>query len=168
VVDRPSVHRFDCFGHVPSAHAVPTYHHANGYRRQRLYGPGSPAPAWRHVPAVSVRVAAGGHSEPQTAPTAGECWQGVWAGFGRGGGRGRGSIDRPPTALARSAGAGGGWCKGLREETGTTQNPAGAGGTSPFPVRYAIKEQTGPALSAQKKPFKTHPSCQSKSTMREE
>ena len=138
VVDRPSVHRFDCFGHSPSAHAVPTYHHANGYRRQRLYGPGSPAPAWRHVPAVSVRVAAGGHLEPQTAPTAGECWQGVWAGLGRGGGRGRGSSDRPPTALARSAGAGGvvqgtpGLNRANPEPGGSRRKRANARMTVPF------------------------------------
>ena len=137
MVDRPSVHRFDCFGHSPSAHAVPTYHHANGYRRQRLYGPGSPAPAWRHVPAVSVRVAAGGHSEPQTAPTAGECWQGVWAGLGRGGGHGRGSSDRPPTALARSAGAGGG---GARDSGIKPRQPRAPLGTrSPAHFRYVTQ-----------------------------
>jgi hypothetical protein len=42
-----------------------------------------------------VRVAASGHSERQTAPTAGGCWQDVWSGLGRGG-------RQKPVAVFRS------------------------------------------------------------------
>jgi hypothetical protein len=75
------------------------------------------------------------------------CLVGPWAGWGP-----RAGLQRPPAHRPRPIGwcGGGGGCKGLREETETTRNPAGAGGTSPFPVRYAIKEQAGPALSVQK------------------
>jgi hypothetical protein len=74
------------------------------------------------------------------------CLAGPWAGWGACAG-----LQRPPAHRPRPIGwCGGGWCKGGRDKTETTRNPAGAGGTSPFPVRSAITEQAGPALSAQK------------------
>lgn len=67
---------------------------------------------------------------------------------GVGGVGGAPATARPPPSPDRLVR--GGWCKGLRAKTETTQSPSGNPVRDPFPVRYAIKEQAGPALSAQK------------------
>ena len=86
------------------------------------------------------------HRLHQRPGNVGRVFGGALGGVGAEGGAP--ATARPPPSPGRLVR--GGWCKGLRDKTETTRNPAGAGGTSPFPVRYAITEQAGPARSAQK------------------
>ena len=67
---------------------------------------------------------------------------------GVGGVGGAPATARPPPSPDRLVR--GGWCKGGRDKTETTRGCTAPAGPGPFPVRYAITEQAGPALSAQK------------------
>jgi hypothetical protein len=58
------------------------------------------------------------------------------------------ATARPPPSPGRLVR--GGWCKGLRDKTGTTQNPASPGGGGPMRGWHAIDGPVWPALSAQK------------------